>query len=137
MSLIKTDERRQTYPYLTLIFLFRAGFHDFAIRYCAAQDAKKLQDVIDFGETLYSVYRKNNGRLSLSEAASYQHNSKWDICRDVMISLMTGRKFSSPFEEQFFVLMGNPVANKLWVKLKLASMAEKAPNSDRLLINTK
>jgi hypothetical protein len=138
LSLIKTDERRQTYPYLTLIFLFRAGFHDFAVRYCASQDAKKLQDVIDFGANLYSVYRKNNGRLTPAQADSYTHNSKYDICRDVMVSLMTGRKFSSPFEDQFFSLMGGEtVAAKLWVNLKLASMADKAPPSDRLFINTR
>ena len=49
------DEVTDSYPYLTVLLLFRAGLHKEAIWFCATQN---LKDVQDFGECIYSKYFK-------------------------------------------------------------------------------
>ena len=100
------DTQRQTYPYLTLLFLFRAGLHSIAIEYCKRQ---LLSDVIDFGKDLYSkYYEKFNCQLPQSEVDHFlqrahgDYSSRTDICREALVSLMVGKKFNSPFEDKFF-----------------------------------
>ena len=55
------DEDTDSYPYLTVLLLFRAGLHSEAIWYCAQQ---AIKDVKDFGEHIYAKYSKTyNYRL--------------------------------------------------------------------------
>ena len=63
----------------------------------------------DFGTELYfKYYQKFNCRLPNSEIEHFLHQAhvnyltSSDICREALVSLMVGRKFQSPLEENFY-----------------------------------
>ena len=43
------DEEQQTWPYLTLFYIFRTGQHEYGIEYCTPQRI----DVQEFGSQIY------------------------------------------------------------------------------------
>jgi len=94
----------KTYPYFTLLLLFRAGEHEMALEYCSKST---LAEVRAFGEDIYMkwffTFECNLPYHEIRNFKAKADHPVLDICRDALVSLMAGVKFSSPFEEKFFL----------------------------------
>jgi len=62
------DPASQTYPFLMLFFMFRAGDHKTALQYCKTINSA---DIAYFGEEKYAFYVKHNCALPKSEVAAF------------------------------------------------------------------
>jgi len=58
------DEQRQTFPFFTLLLLFRAGMPQEALDYCKASS---VPEVKHFGETLIAKFIQSSGQLPREE----------------------------------------------------------------------
>ena len=122
------DEANDSYPYLTVLLLYRAGLHAEAIWFCRQQAS--LVDVQDFGEHIYEKYFNSyncclpQGEITqfMTRAREVQGQGHHDVCREALVHLMIGCDFKYEDSEVLFdFLLDGDYDNWLWFQLKLAS----------------
>ena len=104
-SLAIFDNKRGTFPYFTMLLMFKAGMLREAVKYC---ETSHIKEVADFSK-LIARYVECKGSLPREETDAYRKFSAQldiDVCRQTLISLMIGDRqdsvYKSDLNEIFF-----------------------------------
>lgn len=132
------DEQRQTFPFFTVLLLFKAGLTAVAQDYCSVSTH---QAVRQFGSGLLAKYIQHKGTLPRSEVEHYR--AQWsndptvDTCRVALVSLLTGDYQDQQLTKELMIdFFEEDLASQLWFFLKLASYVHPPEQESSFFINT-